>query len=301
MSKQRYDFTDTNFRSGTTKIIEQADEILTGYTSQGLIVTVRQLYYQFVARGLIPNTEQSYKKIIDIVGKARLAGLLDWDAIEDRGRVPEMPSEWSSIESIVDSAVRSFRLPRWKDQGTYPEVWVEKQALAGVLGPLTDRLHVTLMVNKGYSSLSAMRESAMRFMDRTGQVIKFATSRGQKDAVLFYVGDHDPSGEDMVRDVRERLTNFGVTNLRVVKIALTMEQIRQYKPPPNPAKVTDSRFEAYRKKYGDESWELDALDPKTLQNLIETAVTSVMKVDVMKEIWPKRRGSARGSAMRWPR
>lgn len=120
MSKQRYDFTDTNFRSGTTKIIEQADEILTGYTSQGLIVTVRQLYYQFVARGLIPNTEQSYKKIIDIVGKARLAGLLDWDAIEDRGRVPEMPSEWSSIESIVDSAVRSFRLPRWKDQGPTP-------------------------------------------------------------------------------------------------------------------------------------------------------------------------------------
>jgi hypothetical protein len=118
--KQRYDFTDTNFRESTSKIIEQADEILGAYTAQNLILTVRQLYYQFVAKGLIPNTEQSYKKIIDIVGKARLAGLLDWDAIEDRGRVPEVPSEWSSIESIVDSAVRSFRLPRWKDRTPTP-------------------------------------------------------------------------------------------------------------------------------------------------------------------------------------
>lgn len=161
-------------------------------------------------------------------------------------------------------------------------MWVEKQALAGVLSPLTDRLHVTLMVNKGYSSLSAMRESAMRFMRRTGQETEFAVNSGQKDAVLFYVGDHDPSGEDMVRDVRDRLVTFGVTNLRVEKIALTMAQIRQFKPPPNPAKVTDSRFEAYRKKYGDESWELDALDPKTLQSLIEKAVTSITNAGAMR-------------------
>lgn len=281
MTKQRYADAEDTFRPATARMIQQADGILREYTSAGLVVTVRQLYYQFVARGLISNTEQSYKRVIDIVGKARMAGLLDWDAIEDRGRVPQVPSEWSSIESIVDVAIKQFRLPRWNDQPHYAEAWIEKQALAGVLSPLASKLHVTLMVNKGYSSLSAMRESAQRFMRRSGQEAEFRVNKGQKESVLFYVGDHDPSGEDMVRDVRDRLANFGVTKLRVVKVALTMAQVEQYDPPPNPAKVTDSRFEAYRQKYGDQSWELDALDPPTLQRLIREAVESVLDTSAM--------------------
>lgn len=252
-------YKDIKFRPAVLDIIQHADNILSEYTRAGLVVTVRQLYYQFVARTLIENTPQSYKRLAGIISDARLAGLVDWDAIEDRGRVPDVPRQWGSAREILDVAMRQFRLPRWEDQEAYIELWVEKQALAGVLEPLARRHHITLMVNKGYSSQSAMRESAIRF------------SRAEdcgKSVVLGYLGDHDPSGEDMVRDIRDRLALFGVEALQVDKLALNMDQVRQYKLPPNPAKSSDSRFKKHQEEFGDESWEVDALNPKTLQEIV---------------------------------
>lgn len=252
-------YKDIKFRPAVLDIIQHADNILSEYTRAGLVVTVRQLYYQFVARTLIENTPQSYKRLAGIISDARLAGLVDWDAIEDRGRVPDVPRQWGSAREILDVAMRQFRLPRWEDQEAYIELWVEKQALAGVLEPLAHRHHITLMVNKGYSSQSAMRESAIRF------------SRAEeygKSVVLGYLGDHDPSGEDMVRDIRDRLALFGVEALQVDKLALNMDQVRQYRLPPNPAKSSDSRFKKYQEEFGDESWEVDALNPKTLQKIV---------------------------------
>ena len=96
---------------------------------------------------------------------------------------------------------------------------------------------------------------------------------------MLYLGDHDPSGEDMVRDIRDRLTEFGVHDPDVRKIALTMEQIRKHKPPPNPAKLTDSRAKGYIEKYGDQSWELDALPPRELNRLTEAAIRDVIDID----------------------
>lgn len=270
--RQRY--TDQKFKADTLAIIEKADEILAEYAADNLVVTVRQLYYQFVARDLIPNSQKSYKRLADIIMQGRMAGLLDWDRIEDRGRLPETPSEWSSIDQIVDAAVAQFKLPRLRGQHTYAELWVEKQALAGVLAPLAREFHVTLMVNKGYSSASAMRESALRFERKAEDLQQYTRRRVER--VLFYLGDHDPSGEDMVRDIRDRLTTFGVDRLDVRKVALTMGQIEQYEPPPNPAKTTDSRYEKYAAQHGTESWELDALDPPTLRAVIREAFASVV-------------------------
>ena len=252
-------YKDIKFRPAVLDIIQHADNILSEYTRAGLVVTVRQLYYQFVARTLIENTPQSYKRLAGIISDARLAGLVDWDAIEDRGRVPDVPRQWGSAREILDVAMRQFRLPRWEDQAAYIELWVEKQALAGVLEPLARRHHITLMVNKGYSSQSAMRDSAIRF--------SHAEAQG-KAVVLGYLGDHDPSGEDMVRDIRDRLALFGVEGLQVDKLALNMDQVRRYKLPPNPAKSSDSRFKKYQEEFGDESWEVDALNPKTLQQIV---------------------------------
>ena len=270
----RQKYTEQGFKPDTLAIITKADEILAEYAAQNLIVTVRQLYYQFVARDLIPNSQKSYKRLADIVMQGRMAGLLDWDRIEDRGRLPESPREWSSIDQIVDAAVAQFKLPRLRGQHVYAELWVEKQALAGVLAPLALEFHVTLMVNKGYSSASAMRESALRFEEKAQELQRYTRKRVQR--VLFYLGDHDPSGEDMVRDIRDRLTTFGVDRLDVRKVALTMPQIEEYEPPPNPAKTTDSRYEAYAARHGDESWELDALDPPTLRRLIRESFASVV-------------------------
>lgn len=304
-------FRVTDFKPETLARIKQANDIIAEYGGQKL--TARQVYYRFVAADLIPNTPRSYQNLTSMLTDARYAGLVDWDAIEDRGREPDVPGEWDTIDEIVDAAVSQWRSPRWRDQPKYVELWVEKQALAGVLSPIARRNHVTLMVNKGYSSASAMKAAAERMLqavgcdrvetvcdgcgafadDRDGKkcgacgeatgVEVRAFGKGErgwgdetfdKEVVVLYLGDHDPSGEDMVRDIRARLTEFGVPRLTVEKVALTMAQIRRFNPPPNPAKVTDSRAKGYIEKYGPQSWELDALPPRELNRLVERAISS---------------------------
>lgn len=261
------------FTAESRERIATADAILTSYAKEGLRLTLRQLYYQFVAHHALPNTERSYKNLGELVSKARLAGLLDWEAIEDRVRQPQEARHWSSPAEFADLAVAAYRLPRWEGQDHYAELWVEKDALAGVLSPLAREYHVTLMVNRGYSSQSAMYESAQRFL-----------AADRPSLALFYLGDHDPSGEDMVRDVADRLEMFGVQDLEVRKLALTMEQVRQYKPPPNPAKMTDSRASAYVAEHGRQSWEVDALPPQVLQQIIRRAFDAIVDREAMDAI-----------------
>ncbi|MCK5643240.1 MAG: hypothetical protein KAJ19_20695 [Gammaproteobacteria bacterium] len=214
------------------KKVKTCQAIVEEYLEQGLTLTLRQLYYQFVARGLLENTERSYKNLGNTVSKARLAGLLDWDAIEDRGRQPDIQSQWNGLTGLVRSASLAYRLPRWKGQEYYVELWVEKEALAGVLEQIASDFHVTLMVNKGYSSQSAMYASANRLMDGAQREAR------ELPVLVFYLGDHDPSGEDMVRDIADRLNMFTgrELDLEVRKLALTTEQIEEYQPPPNPTK-----------------------------------------------------------------
>jgi hypothetical protein len=264
-------FRTTRFGTKAQSLIEQCNSIVDYYLADGLRLTLRQLYYQLVSKNIIPNTEKDYKNIGSIVSKARLSGLIDWAAIEDRVRQPKQVSEFKDLGELAEAAVASYRLPRWEGQKYYVELWVEKDALAGVLWPLAREFHVTLMVNRGYSSQSAMYESANRFINRS-----------QKGLIL-YLGDHDPSGEDMVRDIRDRTEMFGVA-LEVEKIALTMEQIIQYKPPPNPAKITDPRANAYIKKYGNSSWEVDALPPNILAKIIRRSINNVLDRQLMSDV-----------------
>ena len=267
-------FVDINFGSDRLERITQANEIIERYQEQGLRLTLRQLYYQFVTRNWITNEEKSYKNLGKLLSDARLAGLIDWNAIEDRVRVPVNPPEFDSLEDLIEAAFHSFRLPRWDGQDHYVELWVEKDALSGVLRPLANEFHVTLMVNKGYSSQSAMYEAGQRFVEKDGD---------GKTTILFYLGDHDPSGEDMVRDIQDRLNTFG-SEVVVRKLALTMDQVQQYAPPPNPAKMTDSRARKYVEEHGQQSWEVDALPPEVLQELIRTAFEEVVDVDKMDAI-----------------
>lgn len=324
MSKEQYRV--VNFREDTRDIIEKMNDVLSEYNGQKL--SARQVYYRFIGGNLLPdswidveynrkkglpddtkNTEKNYKRLLGILADARYAGLVDWDAIEDRGREPKVPNEWSSLDELIDAALDQFRLPRRADQPRHVEVWVEKDALAGVLGPIARRNHVSLTVNKGYSSASAMKAAADRMLtalgvarvdvrcencgtgyenrNRNGKCEGCDAVSGpdyryfdaddndvypDKEVVVLYLGDHDPSGEDMVRDVRDRLVEFGVPNLRVEKVGITMEQIRRFDPPPNPAKINDPRAKAYIEKFGDRSWELDALPPRELNRIVEQAI-----------------------------
>lgn len=266
-------FRDTNFRPATRALITQCNTIIAHYQSANLRLTLRQLYYQLVSRNVIPNSEKSYKSLGKTISEARLAGLVDWDAIEDRVRRPERASQFASLQSLARAALASWRLPRWADQPNYVELWVEKDALSGVLAPLADEFHIVLMVNRGYSSQSAMYESACRFN----------TDGDDKPKYLLYLGDHDPSGEDMVRDVRDRLEMFGVQDLTVTKVALTMDQVEEHNPPPNPAKMSDSRAEAYVAEHGAHSWEVDALPPETLQDLIRDAISEHIDLELYND------------------
>lgn len=314
MAKEKY--RSVKFRGDSLTKIEHMVSIVAEYQKQGLRMTARQLYYQFVSRDLISNTPQSYKSLTSLLTDARYAGLVDWDAIEDRGREPSTPAEWDGLPSLVDAALRAYRLPRWSDQPKYVELWVEKQALAGVLAPIAREYHATLMVNKGYSSASAMKESAERIKKNTiknqrkvdriiGEVQESIDTNGSdsdahktmmqeeiipelrkliRTPIVLYLGDHDPSGEDMVRDIATRLKEFGVIWLEVEKVALTMAQVTQYDPPPNPAKITDPRAADYIKKHGEHSWEVDALPPDVLARLIRNSFNRHVDKDKMDEI-----------------
>ena len=268
-------FEDRRFQEHALSTIALCNDIVEEYQQQGYRLTLRQLYYQLVSRDVIANTSKEYSKLSSVISKARLAGFVDWDAIEDRVRVPRKHAEFDSLSNLVDAAIYSYRLPRWKGQKHYVELWVEKDALAGVLEPITRDYHITLMVNRGYSSQSAMYESAKRF-----------AGQPQEHKAILYLGDHDPSGEDMVRDINDRFIMFNEP-VTVVKIALTMNQIKQYKPPPNPAKITDPRADKYIKKYGAISWEVDALPPQVLVKTITTALNKLIDKPVMDKIIDK--------------
>ena len=258
-----------NLRQETRHLLSEIITVVEDYHSQGFKLTLRQLYYQLVVKEILPNKQAMYAKLSKILSDARMCGQVDWDIIEDRVRVPKMHSEWDDIQDLVNSAIHSYRKNRMDGQDNYVEVWVEKDALSGVLSPITDEYHVHLMVNRGYSSVSAMHDAALRF--------ERATNQG-KDCTILYLGDHDPSGLDMIRDIRDRLCGFGI-DIQVQAIALTKQQIDQYQPPPNPAKITDPRANDYITQHGKVSWELDALTPNVLHELLRTNLEELIDME----------------------
>jgi hypothetical protein len=256
-------FIDKNFAPATLKLIDQANNIIAEYLGAGMRLTLRQLYYQFVSRDLIANQQKEYKRLGAILSDARLAGLVDWSALEDRTRSLRGNTHWDNPGQIVRAAARTFRLDHWEGQSYRPEVWIEKEALSGVIAGICNELDVDYFACKGYVSQSEMYDAAMR-------LISYAKSEGQIP-VIIHLGDHDPSGIDMTRDIIDRQDTF-LADVEVKRIALNMDQVLTYSPPPNPAKVTDSRCAGYIEKYGRESWELDALEPKVLRRLIKDTV-----------------------------
>lgn len=253
----------SKFNTSSIKLIRLCDAIVTDYTKQGYSLTIRQLYYQLVARGHIENTIRSYNNVVGLMTKARLAGLIDWDAIEDRTRDVLQRNHWTSGGQLLMSCAEQYFQDMWRDQDSRLFVMVEKEALAGVLQRVCEEYDVPLLPARGYPSATTLREFA-----------KTRIMRSHQNIVVLHLGDHDPSGIDMSRDLSERLSLFARYRVHIDfrRIALNMDQVETEQPPPNPAKTTDTRFEKYREQYGDESWELDALSPSYLHNLVEEQV-----------------------------
>ena len=262
-----------NFRQSSLDLIRLVNEVIEEYSVQGYELTLRQAYYQLVARGYIPNNEKSYKNIGNLINDGRLAGLIDWYSITDRTRNLRRNSHWDNPADVIASAKYSYLLDKWEGQPNYVEVWVEKDALVDVVGQACRPLDVPYFSCRGYTSQSEMWAAAQRFIRQ----------EDREQRLIIHLGDHDPSGIDMTRDIQERLEMFGA-DVYVKRVALTMEQIEFYTPPPNPAKITDSRCEKYIAEFGNESWELDALEPKVITDLIRDEVTVYRDDDIYREV-----------------
>lgn len=261
------------FNSSSQVIIDQAIGIINTYAEQGYNLTLRQLYYQFVSRDLIPNNIKSYKRLGSIINDARLAGLIDWESIEDRTRSLRSLAHWATPSDIVAGCAQQFRIDKWASQYQRfrPMVMVEKDALAGVFERVCNELDIPYLSCRGYTSQSEMHETALRFKD--------IIDDGQQPVILHF-GDHDPSGIDMSRDIQDRLNIFGVgDDIDFRRMALNMPQVKRYNPPPNPAKITDSRFKSYEENFGKQSWELDALEPTVLAALVRAEVLELRDED----------------------
>lgn len=261
------------------------NNIIEEYQKQGYVLTLRQLYYQLVTRDVIPNKQSEYSKLSTLLKEGRMGGIVDWSAIEDRLRNPKKPASFESPEEILDAAILQYELPRQDGQETYLEVWVEKDALSGVLSRVTEGYHVPILVNRGYSSVSAMYDAFRRF--------EKAHLEGKQIKIL-YLGDYDPSGIDMIRDIQDRVLEFATGSdwymeqrefdFSIEPIALTREQIDEYNPPPNPAKKTDPRAKGFIEKHGSKSWEVDALKPEVLHSLLNQAIMDNIDFELYKSV-----------------
>lgn len=284
-------------------LIAHAEAILTEYQKSGYRLTLRQLFYQFVARELFPdewadpatgstNNQKSYYKLGDILNDARIAGMIDWYAITDRTRNLAANSHWVNAASAIDDTARWFRYDLWEGQQYKPEVWVEKDAMEGIVERPCTEIDIPYFSCRGYTSVTAIWEAAQRMLE----VIK----QGCKPVVL-HLGDHDPSGLDMSRDIQERLELFmggAYEEITFNRIALNWKQVQKYKPPKNPVKVTDSRWRKYMDKYGSSCWELDALDPKVIDALVRSTAMAYCKDVKLYEKQCKRQATTKSELHR---
>lgn len=270
-------FREIKFQKKNLILLEKINEILEEYSIQGIKVTLRQLYYQLVARDVIPNQVKEYAKLSGLLTNARYSGIVDWNAIEDRTRIPNIPNTFRDIKHLLEVAGKSYQLDRWEKQEYYVELWTEKDAISSVISPITQNYQVPVSVNRGYSSASSMYDSAQRFLEQDDKI-----------KILLYLGDHDPSGLDMDRDIKTRLQEFGC-DMEVIRIGLTQEQIKKYNPPTNPAKIKDPRAKEYIENYGEYSWEVDALRPEVLQRLIQESILEYLDLDKFEQVKEKEK------------
>ena len=251
----------------TIELIEMAKGIL----AAGHPMTVRQVFYQLVSSHIIKNNRGQYQAVSNALVAARREGVILWEWIEDRLRRPRHVSMWSGLPAFAETCRRSYRLNIWPSQPRYLEVWLEKDALSGIFEDVLAPYGVTLNVGRGYDGWDSVHNAAVRYIDQG------------EDVVVLYFGDFDPSGEDMKRSLEDRLESLGCQP-EVIKCALTRDDIRRYKLPPDFTKKTDTRSAAFVAEHGDLSVELDALPADVLRARLTAEVESRMDLKALAKI-----------------
>ena len=256
------------FQGSSRRLIEQANKIIAEYQAEDYRLTLRQLYYQFVARDLFANTLKNYKLLGRMMVWAREAGEADWDAMEDRTREERTHSAWRDPKEFVDDMARYYAEDWWAGQEYRPVVWIEKDALIGVVEKVCTELRVPYFSTRGNNGQIPMRDAALKLADQAED--------GQTPVVLHF-GDHDPTGIKMTADVERRLELYGGRPIEVRRVALTMSQVRRHRLPPNFIKEADANSGGYRREFGtNQCWELDALSPAVITSLIRDEVEGMI-------------------------
>lgn len=232
-------------------------------------MTVRQVFYQAVGQALIDKTEAEYKNTIcRLLVEMRKSGEMPYEWIVDNTRWMRKPTTYSSMSRMLALTQQTYRRAIWDDQNAYVEIWLEKEALAGVLVDVTAAWDVPLMVTRGYPSISYVHEAA-----------QMIASQG-KPAYLYYFGDHDPSGVDIDRFVEEQIPAIAPdVDMEFVRVAVLPEQIEEMSLPTRPTKKTDSRSGSFK----GESVEVDAIPPSELRSLCEYCIRRHIDEDVYEK------------------
>jgi hypothetical protein len=243
------------------------DEIISVVQTDGP-VTVRQVFYQLVTRGIIDKTEAQYKQTVcRLLVAMRREGAISYHDIADNTRWQRKPNTHRSLHQFLEESQRFYRRDLWDSQDAYVEIWLEKEALAGVLYDVTAEWDVPLMVTRGYPSLS--------FLHSAGEAI----SETDKPVFLYYFGDHDPSGQDISRTVERELRAFAPrAEITFERVAVTADQIIEMDLPTRPTKTSDSRS----KNFEGESVEVDAIPPKTLKRLCQDSIEWHIDTDALE-------------------
>jgi len=268
----KYAYINRKFSKSSLTLIEQANSVIEKYQAMGYRMTLRQLYYQLVAADLIPNNLKMYKRLASVLNDGRWAGLVDWDGIEDRNRETVTVSTWDDPKEIMQTVIRAYREDLWKPQDWHIEIMCEKDAVSNIIQPVCREYGVNFTANRGYASASLLYEVSSRIANKI---------EDGKSVDIIYVGDHDPSGLDMDRDILTRITTLlEGFSIEVERLALTRLQVDRWNLPPNPAKITDSRADAYIAEYGKSSWELDAIPANRLDDLIREKIREYIDFDL---------------------
>jgi len=253
----------------TLALIVEAARVLAAHHP----MTVRQVYYQLVSRQVIENNRGQYQAVSNALVHARQAGFIPWEWIEDRLRRPRAVGMWTDLRHFGKTVIQAYRRDVWTSQPGYLEVWLEKDALSGIFEELLEPYGVTLNVGRGYDGWDSIHNAAGRF-------------GSGKDATILYFGDLDPSGEDMVRSLRERLSFFDCRP-EIIKCALVPEDIQAYNLPPDFTKQSDTRRKKFVDKFGDVAVELDALPADVLKARIIEEVEKRMDLVALKVVKQK--------------
>lgn len=232
--------------------------------------SVRQMFYQLSTRGVVPLDKKGYNSTQSALNKGRKHGHIPWDRIEDRTRQPHTPPSWDGIDDFMNSVLAAYRRDIWTTQPEYFEVWLEKNALFGVINPVCNYYGVTLQTITGYSSISAVYDGAERF------------KRHDKETnTIFYLGDHDATGIDIDRSLKESFIEDHGIDINIIRIGLLYEDIDKYDLPPNPLKKTDTRAKKYQ---FEKQAELDALSPDILIPRVQNAIEDHLDIDAYNHI-----------------